>query len=76
MLSANVELGLFDRVSQSNIIRASNNFLNNSSRAYRNGVRLDVNYDYIELGNFDTNLGTGIFDIKQNIIYNGNGGFN
>ena len=76
VLSANVELDLFDRVSQSNIIRASNNFLNNSSRAYRNGVRLDVNYDYIELGNFDTNLGTGIFDIKQNIIYNGNGGFN
>jgi hypothetical protein len=76
VLSAIVESGICDDVSQSNLIGAKSKFLTNSARSYRNGVRLDNQYDYIELGNFDTNLGTGIFDIKQNIIYNGNGGFN
>jgi hypothetical protein len=76
VLLANIETGLYDQVFRSNIFVTSANFANNSSRAYLNGVRLDLNRDYIELGNFDTNLGTGIFDIKQNIIYNGNGGFN
>jgi hypothetical protein len=76
VLSAIIESGACDDVSQSNLIRARSEFLANSAKAYRNGVRLDNKYDYLELGNFDTNLGTGIFDIKANIIYNGNGGFN
>jgi hypothetical protein len=64
-----------DDVTNQNILNAKGKFLGNSSRIYKNGVRLDEYYDYIELGDFDTNLGTGIFDIKENIIYNGNGGF-
>jgi hypothetical protein len=76
ILSANVQYDMCDIVSNNNIISVYSGFLPGSSKAYRNGVRLDNGYDYIELGNFDTNLGTGIFDIKQNIIYNGNGGFN
>jgi hypothetical protein len=76
VLSAIMESGACDDVSQSNLMRARSEFLANSAKAYRNGVRLDNKYDYLELGDFDTNLGTGIFDIKANIIYNGNGGFN
>jgi hypothetical protein len=76
VLSAIVESGICDDVSQLNLIPTKSEFLINSAKAYRNGVRLDNQYDYIELAKFDTNLGTGIFDIKQNIIYNGNGGFN
>jgi hypothetical protein len=76
VLSAIIESGINDDVSQSNLMETKSRFLINSCKAYKNGVRLDNIYDYIELGDFDTNLGTGIFDIKQNIIYNGNGGFN
>jgi len=76
ILSAIVEDGACDDISQSNLMNSRSKFLPNSSKTYRNGVRLDNQYDYIELGNFDTNIGTGIFDIKSNIIYNGNGGFN
>ena len=76
VLSAIIEGNTCDDASQSNLMATKSQFLPNSAKAYRNGVRLDGQYDYIELGSFDTNLGTGIFDIKQNIIYNGNGGFN
>lgn len=76
ILSALIQNDMCDEVSQSNLLRAKSEFLINSAKAYRNGVRLDNKYDYLELANFDTNLGTGIFDIKQDIIYNGNGGFN
>ena len=76
VLSAIIETGVCDDVSQSNIMNAKSYFLPNSAKAYRNGVRLDNDYDYIELGGFNTNLGTGIFDTRGDIIYNGNGGFN
>jgi hypothetical protein len=76
ILSAIVESGVYDSISSSSVISCGHKFLPGSSKAYRNGVRLDLNYDYIELANFDTNLGTGIFDINTDIIYNGNGGFN
>ena len=47
-----------------------NNFANNFSEIYKNGVRLSPNNDYIELGKYDTCSGAGIFDTKSYSIYN------
>lgn len=47
-------------------------FFNNYSEVYLNGVRQSLGGNYIELANSDINNGYGIFDIKNQIIYNNN----
>jgi hypothetical protein len=46
------------------------NFADNFSEIYKNGVRLNPNNDYIELGKYDTCSGAGIFDTKSYSLYN------
>jgi hypothetical protein len=56
----------------SNLIKAENRYYTNYSEVYLSGKRLNVGVDYLELPNFDSNAGSGIFDINSDILYNNN----
>jgi len=45
-------------------------FYNNYSEVYKNGMRLNVEIDYLELAQYDINSGQGIFDTKPYLLYN------
>ena len=45
-------------------------FYDNFSEVYKNGQRLAVEQDYLELGQYDINSGQGIFDTKPYLLYN------
>ena len=45
-------------------------FYDNFSEVYKNGQRLAVEQDYLELGQYDINSGRGIFDTKPYLLYN------
>jgi hypothetical protein len=47
-------------------------FYNNYSEVYKNGMRLNVEMDYLELAQYDINSGQGIFDSRVNLLYNNN----
>jgi hypothetical protein len=55
-----------------NIKLVPNRFYNNYSEVYFNGIRQSLGDQYIELAKFDTNAGSGIFDIKSGVLYNNN----
>jgi hypothetical protein len=47
-----------------------NNYADNSSEIYKNGIRLFPDNDYIEISKYDICSGGGIFDIKPYSLYN------
>lgn len=51
-------------------------YLYNLSEIYKNGLRLTLGSDYLELSALDVNTGSGFFDIKTDFIYNNEGLFN
>jgi hypothetical protein len=56
----------------SNLLKAKNRYYTNYSEVYLSGKRLNIGMDYLELPNFDSNAGSGIFDINTDILYNSN----
>jgi len=53
-----------------NVFKNPQRFYNNYSEVYLNGLRQSLGDDYLELGQYDLNTGSGIFDIKYGLLYN------
>jgi hypothetical protein len=47
-------------------------FYTDYTEVYKNGVRLELEQDYLELAIYDINTGSGIFDTNSNLLYNNN----
>jgi hypothetical protein len=62
----------FNTTGRNNLNTIPNRYYTNYSEVYLSGERLRVGSDYLELARFDTNAGSGIFDINTDILYNNN----